>query len=441
LDRTAVKTSKEYIIYYCQGNISYMNSMKITVIALFVMALLLFSAGCTQPAATPASTTTTGPASALASSGTVEILYTQGVGPMPGLLATNQVDGYIAWQPVVEAGVESGIGQVASYSKDLPPAGKWSDHPQNVFVVRQDFYDNNPDFVNAFSALNLASSQYITDHPQESSAIVADWLAGKQNFTYGNVSVSSVTAVSNSLPTIKFTNEPSDAWKGSMNDFIQAQIDLGSVNGYLKNGSAGDKESLLYNFTPYQNAQAIIATKTVTTPPAVKEPVTVGYLMAVDHSALFVAVKNYQYFNDTYGIALKPEDPTKAKPDVADFIVNGQKVAEVHLVSASAGPALMQLAATNGIQMSYVGAPPAIAAIDQGIPIRITYPIDNLGTGLVVTKGAPVQDWQSFAAWAKQRSDAGKPLVIAAPGKGSIQDVMLRSSLQESGFTTTEVKI
>ena len=42
---------------------------------------------------------------------------------MPSLLATGQVDGYIAWQPVVEAGVESNIGQVAVYSKDLPPAG------------------------------------------------------------------------------------------------------------------------------------------------------------------------------------------------------------------------------------------------------------------------------------------------------------------------------
>lgn len=415
-----------------------MNAMRIIVIALVATALILITAGCIQPAVTPGGTT---PTSTTASVGTVSILYTQGVGPMPGLLATKQVDGYIAWQPIVEAGLESGIGQVASYSKDLPPVGKWSDHPQNVFIVRQDFNDKNPDLVNAFSALNLASSQYITDHPKESAEIVADWLAGKQNFTYGNVSVSSVTAVSNALPTIKFTNEPSDAWKGSMNDFILAQIDIGSVTGYLKNGTAGDKASLLYNFAPYQSAKTIITTKKVTTPAIVKEPITVGYLLAVDHSALFVAVKNYQYFNDTYGIALKPQDPAKGKPDVADFIVNGKKVAEVKLVSASAGPALMQLAATNGIQMSYVGAPPAIAAIDQGIPIKITYPIDNLGTGLIVTKGAPAKDWQSFAAWAKQRSDAGKPLVIAAPGKGSIQDVMLRYSLQDSGFATTEVKI
>jgi len=414
-----------------------MKTIRIMTIALIAVVLVLFTVGCTQTASTPS--TAAAPASPAAPSGSVGILYTQGVGPMPNLLATHQIDGYISWQPVAEAGVESGVGQIASYSKDLPPAGKWSDHPQNVFIVRNDFEAANPDFVNAFSALNLASSQYITDHPQESADIVADWLTGKQNFTYGNVSVSSVTAVSNSLPTIRFTTEPSDSWKTSMSDFVDAQIAIGSVNGFLKNSSA-DRNTLLYDFTPYQSAKTIIATKNVITPAAVKTPVTVGYLMAVDHSALFVAVKNWQYFNDTYGIALRPQDPTKAKPDVADFIVNGQKVAEVHLVSAAAGPALMQLAATDAIQMSYVGAPPAIAAIDQGTPIKITYPVDNLGSGLVVSKGAPAQDWQSFAAWAKQRSDAGDPLVIAAPGKGSIQDIMIRYALQNSGFATTEVK-
>jgi ABC-type nitrate/sulfonate/bicarbonate transport system substrate-binding protein len=418
-----------------------MKVMKITVIAFIAIVLVLLTVGCTQPAGTSSAATTAAPTTAASSQGTVGILYTQGVGPMPGLLATNQVDGYIAWQPVVEAGLESNIGQIASYSKDLPPAGKWSDHPQNVFIVRNDFNTANPDFVTAFSALNLASSQYITDHPKESSEIVADWLAGKQNFTYGNVSVSSVTAVGNAMPTIRFTNTPSDAWKSSMSDFVQAQIDIGSVNGFLKNSSPSDETKLLYNFQPYQNANTIITAKKITTPATIKDPVTVGYLMAVDHSALFVAVKNWQYFNDTYGIALKPQDLSKAKPDVADFIVNGQKIAEVKLVSAAAGPALMQLAATNGIQMSYVGAPPAIAAIDKGTPVTILYPIDNLGTGLVVTKGAPAQDWKSFAAWAKQRSDAGKPLVIAAPGKGSIQDVMLRFAIQNSGLTTKEVQI
>jgi NitT/TauT family transport system substrate-binding protein len=420
-----------------------MKNPRITATAIIVLALVLIviTAGCTQSAGTPNSGTSGTPAapSATFPNGTVGILETAGVGMMPSLLATNQIDGYIAWQPVVEAGVESNIGQVAVYSKDLPPDSEWSNHPQNVFVVRKDFYIQNPDFVNDFSVLNLAASQYINDHPQESSEIIADWLAGKQNFTYGNVTVSSVTVVSNALPTIKFTNDPSDSWKSSTSDFVQALISIGTLNGFVKNST--DQNALLYNFQPYQNAETIIAAKNVTVPATLQSPVTVGYLMAMDHAALFVAVKDWQYFNDTYGIALKPEDITKARPDVTDFLVNGQKVATVNLVSANAGPALMQLAAINAIQMSYVGVPPAINAIDQGIPITIAYPIDNLGSGLVVAKGSSATDWESFTAWAKQRSDAGKPLVIAAPGKGSIQDVMLRYSLENSGFAVSEVKI
>jgi NitT/TauT family transport system substrate-binding protein len=418
-----------------------MKAVKIMATALIALALVLvlFTAGCTQSTGTSPGSTTPGSSTGTSANGTVGILETAGVGPMPSLLATGQVDGYIAWQPVVEAGVESNIGHVAVYSKDLPPAGEWSNHPQNVFVVRKDFYAQNPDFVNDFSALNLAATQYINTHPQETATIDAQWLAGGQNFTYGNVSVSSETVVSNALPTIGFSNNPSDSWKASTSDFVQALITLGTVKGFVANSS--NQDAVLYNFQPYTSATAILASKNVTTPAPVQNTVSVGYLMAVDHSSLFVAVKDWQYFNDTYGIALKPEDLTAAKPSVADFIVNGQKVATVNLVPANAGPNLMQLAATNSIQMSYVGVPPAISAIDQGIPITIAYPIDNLGSGLVVANGAPAQDWQSFAAWAKARSDAGKPLVIAAPGKGSIQDVMIRAALQDSGIAVTEVKV
>lgn len=419
-----------------------MKTLKLTAIALLALALVLvlFTAGCTQSAGTSGSTaSSTSGSSGTSANGSVGILETAGVGPMPSLLATGQVDGYIAWQPVVEAGVESNIGHVAVYSKDLPPAGEWSHHPQNVFVVRKDFYAQNPDFVNDFSALNLAATQYINNHPQETATIDANWLAGGQNFTYGNVSVSSVTVVDNAIPSIEFSNDPSDSWKASTSNFVQSLITLGTVKGFVANST--DQNAVLYNFQPYTSAEAILASKNVTTPAPVKNTVGVGYLLALDHSALFVAVKDWQYFNDTYGITLKPEDLTAAKPSVADFMVNGQKVATVNLVSANAGPNLMQLAATNSIQMSYVGVPPAINAIDQGTPITIAYPIDNLGSGLVVANGAPAQDWQSFAAWAKERSDAGKPLVIAAPGKGSIQDVMIRAALQNSGITVTEVKV
>ena len=86
-----------------------MKTMKIPVLALFAITLFVLIAGCTQPAGTP------GPASQT----NVGILYSKGVGPMPMLLATKQIDGYIAWQPFVSIGTESGIARLVEYSGQL----------------------------------------------------------------------------------------------------------------------------------------------------------------------------------------------------------------------------------------------------------------------------------------------------------------------------------
>lgn len=370
---------------------------------------------------------------------TVGILYSKGVGPMPQLLATNQVGGYIAWQPYVQIAPQAGIGKIVSYSGALPPAGTWKNHPTNVFVSRDDFVAQNPDLVNALAALTIASDQYITDHPKESAAITADWLFAKGNLTFGNVSVSSVDTMNMAITAVTYTTNPSDDWIAGTKKFIATQIEFGYVTGKLKNSTADQQNSILFNFDPYNAAKKELDAKQIVTPPVVNSQIGFGYLNAADHAALFVAVKNWQYFSDTYGIALKPQDLTKAEPDLVDLIVNGKKVATLKLIPADARPQLMQLTATNSIQADYVGVPPAIATIDHGNPIHILSPIDTEGSGLVVATTSPASDWQSFVAWVGQRSSEGKPLKIAAPGKGSIQDVMLRVALDSSGFTIKEM--
>jgi NitT/TauT family transport system substrate-binding protein len=96
----------------------------------------------------------------------------------------------------------------------------------------------------------------------------------------------------------------------------------------------------------------------IATPTPVEGAVGVGYLMSDHHAALFVAIKKWEYFNDTYGIALKPRDPAASRPDTADLMVNGEKVAELKLISGDAGPQLMQLMATDNIQFALVETPP-----------------------------------------------------------------------------------
>ena len=405
--------------------------MKKTVVLSVVgiaLLLTLLAAGCVQQPNVPSNTTPAG----------VKILYTAGVGPMPQLLGTKQVDGYIAWQPFPEIAQETGIGKVATYTKDFPPLGQWINHPTNVFISRNDFYRNNPDTVNALTALTILSDQYITSHPDEAANITAQWLVGGGNFTYGNISVDSNSVMKNAIRTVTYTTEPSPAWINGTEKFVTSEIQLGYLNGTLKSATPDQYDNIIFDFSSYQDATEMIKNGSIKVPQGENKTFNMGYLLAADHAALFVAVKDSAYFNTTYGLALVPEDPTAARPNVVDLVVNGTKVATINLVPGDAGPQLMQLAATNAIQTSYVGVPPAIAAIDKGTAIKILSPVDTEGSALVVLPDAPVTDWNSFVSWAKQRAAAGKPLTIAAPGKGSIQDVMLQSALKESGLSVNQ---
>ena len=403
---------------------------RLLTLALTVLAVAgLCCAGCTTPQ----------PGGNQTGNGTVAILYSQGVGPMPNLLATKQVDGYIAWQPFVSIATESKIGQVVANSRDMTPAGMWKDHPCCVVTARDDLISSNPDFVNAISAITILGDTYVTEHPEEAADILADWLVGKANFTYGNVSVGSVGVVSDALKTVKYTTEPTDNWKDGTRRFVAAQKELGIVQGRLANVSGAELDEILFDFGPYESATQMIAQKSIVTPAKLSTPITLGYLKADMHSGgLLVAIKKHQWMNDTYGIMLKPRNVAEAKPDICDLIVNGQTVAEVRLVSANAGPELMQMAATNNVQMGFAGVPPAIATIDRGTPIKVLHPINTEGSGLVAAAGSPTSDWPTFVQWAKSRSNEGKFLKIAAPSKGSIQDVMLRYSLKDAGINIVE---
>jgi ABC-type nitrate/sulfonate/bicarbonate transport system substrate-binding protein len=368
----------------------------------------------------------------------VSIIYTQGTGPMPTLLATGQIDGYIAWQPFVEVAPLADIGKVLVYSQNLPPDDRWKNHPCCVFTVRDDILAENPDLVNALTAATILSTQYIKEHPNETAEITADWLAGKGNFTYGDISVSSVEVLERAVPTVRYTNEPSKDWMEGNLEFVYALRELGLLSGRLANTTDSQTEALLFNTAPYYAAEAMIQNGSITTPKKVSEPIGIGYLNSDHDASLFVAVKNWQYFNDSYGIALKPRDLTASRPDIVDLIVNGVPVAELRLIAGPAGPSLMQLAATDQIQFAYVGNPPTISAIDAGTPVKIVMAINTEGSGVVVSKDSPATDWTSFVNWAKSRAEGGKPLKIAAPGKGSIQDVMLRYALEESDLSVKE---
>jgi NitT/TauT family transport system substrate-binding protein len=413
-----------------------MKKIASLIVVCITLAMVLFIAGCTQQVTPPTNVTpqVTTPAGTAATE--VDVMYAGGVGPMPVLLSTNQVDGYIAWQPYVSVATVSGIGQLVTYTKDFPPVPEWNNHPCCVLTARDELYASNPDFVNAMAAQTILADQWITDHPDEAAAVMSGWIIGNDTIKFGDQSVPAISVLEDAIPTVRYTTEPTPEWINGTENFVNAQISLGYITGSLKNTSVENRDALIFNFKPYRDAKKMIADKKIVTPAKLNKQVGIGYLKGDMHGgSLIIAVKEWKYFNDTYGIAIKPRDLTAVKPEICDLIVNGVPVAELKLVSADAGPQLMQMEATDIIGMGYAGVPPAIGSIDKGSAIKVLMPINTEGSGLVATKGSPAHDWNSFISYAGQRSASGKPLKIAAPSKGSIQDVMLQYSLKSSGVT------
>jgi ABC-type nitrate/sulfonate/bicarbonate transport system substrate-binding protein len=402
-----------------------MQKAKVLVIIGIVIAALL-AAGCTQSPGTSANAT-------------VVILYTN-PGQMPQLLATDQIDGYMAWQPFVSVGVVTGLAQLVSYSQNLPPPEIWADHSCDSLVARDAVVQGNPELTDALSAALIAATNYTQDNPNRTAEISADWIFGGQDLTFGNVTVSSVDVEKASIPTIRFTNTPSPQWLESNILFIDALKDIGYVSGTLSNVTPEETNALLYNFGPLEDARAMLAAGTIVTPEGPSQKISIGYLLSDHDSPLFVALKEWRYFNDTYGVALKPVTESTGRVQNAELLVNGKKVADVQLVQGDGGAQLMTLMASNSIDFAIAGTPPTISSIDKGTPIKILFPIHTEGSGLVVKSGAPVTGWDSFITWIKEKSSGANPVKIAVAPKGSIQDVQLKYALEQSGVTVIESK-
>ncbi|MCQ2376512.1 MAG: ABC transporter substrate-binding protein [Methanocorpusculum sp.] len=364
---------------------------------------------------------------------TVEVVEIA-AGQQVSSLGMGQIDGMINWQPNVAAATESGIGKVISYSQNLPRSdGKtWEEHTCCVFGANEQGIENNS-LAAVLTGLMLLGNEYITEHPKESAAFVADWLYGNTDPTFGDKTVSGTAIIEASLPTIRFSTEISDTWLTSNYEFLETQRTLGTIVNHLKNTSREETEELIYDFKPYYTAAEALNAGTL--PEPVSKDITIGYLISDHDSPLFVLLKNWEFFKNTCNAYIKPAADKSGPVEKAELYVNGKKICNVSLVAGSGGPNLMTMLQTNTIQYAVAGTPPFLSSIDTQPGLKILSPIMTEGSALVVAADAPANTWAEFAAWAKERSAAGQNLVIAIPQVKSIQDVQLKDALESAGIT------
>ena len=85
---------------------------------------------------------------------------------MTGVLASNQIDAFIAWEPYPSMAITKNTGKILINSSDI-----WQNHPCCVLVVSTHFMQGNPSKVNSLLQAHLKSINYIKDNVMEAITI------------------------------------------------------------------------------------------------------------------------------------------------------------------------------------------------------------------------------------------------------------------------------
>ncbi|HOP09448.1 MAG TPA: ABC transporter substrate-binding protein [Candidatus Methanofastidiosa archaeon] len=364
----------------------------------------------------------------------VELVYMSGCGTMPSALANDQLDAYIAWQPMVSVAEVAEVGKVITYSENLPPDGQWTNHPCCCLVSTDSFIEEDYDIVKYLTMLMISADSYIETHTEETVAYCADWLFGGEDLAFGDIIVNSYDVEEMSIETIRFVTEPSEDWLNGIELFVESLKEIDMINDKLVDLSGDELLDALLELGLYNDAYESLTSMDYLDDEFSGNVPTVsfGYLPSDHDAALFVAAYDWEYFRDNVGIYLYSDNPGTGTD--YQLYVNETLVANVNVIEFSAGSAVMTAISQGNLDYAIIGAPPAIMFIDQGSPAKIISPVQTEGSGVVVANDVPADNWDEFIDWIKEMYAEGDTVKIGVPMIGAIQDVMIKYALQESGI-------
>lgn len=348
---------------------------------------------------------------------TVSLLYAS-TGSMAQLLSTGQIDAFIVWESVVSTSVLSGTGKMIATPADMPPPGEWADAACCVLVLRNDLIEEDPDTAALLSALTTAGVDRVNEDPAQAENITAEWVFGTKPLLTPAGPLDPLSIEQHAFENLVFT---STAFLPDVG--VAGQSGTVSTAGTFMNTTVAERGRMYLNGTlPLPGSAAKLPT------------VNLGYLPTSDHNApLFVLVTDADYFCDRYGFCLK-QGSRKGQETNLWLMAGEEELAVVNLVPGQSGGGLMTTIGQKALDGAYLGSVPAELQIGLGNPSSIIQSINSGGTGLVVSPGAPCDDWNTFIEWAEDRSRQGRPLVIATV-QSSIQEEMIRNALAYENIT------
>jgi len=144
--------------------------------------------------------------------------------PIP-MMETRAIDGFVMNQPGVAVAVAKGLGKVVSELRDLPPKGKWINHPCCCICATEQTLQAHRDAVKGLLKVILLATQLINTNQDLAIDCATRW-------TKYDLAVEK-----DSVPTITYLAEPTDSWVTGMKTWAEMAKDVELFTGKYADAS------------------------------------------------------------------------------------------------------------------------------------------------------------------------------------------------------------
>ncbi|WP_432736702.1 CmpA/NrtA family ABC transporter substrate-binding protein [Maridesulfovibrio sp. FT414] len=158
---------------------------------------------------------------------------------IPALLG-KQVDCWVGPAPHPVVAEYKHVGHIGLDSRDLPPAGHWTDFPCCVMGANEALISENPAVVQGMTDLMTAASEWSNSHKKDSAKIAAEWIG--------------VPAEAVEKSTIIYTTNPTENWLNGEAQFLAMLNSMKKLKGQMKDVDIKTASPLLFDFTFVNNS-------------------------------------------------------------------------------------------------------------------------------------------------------------------------------------------
>jgi NitT/TauT family transport system substrate-binding protein len=138
--------------------------------------------------------------------------------PVP-LLESGALDGFVMNQPAAALAAHKGAGRVVADLSELPPVGKWRDHPCCCVAATEATLTEQPQAIRAFLKVLLLSTQLIQQDQPLAIECASRW-------TKNALAVEQA-----SVPTVHYVAEPTSSWLKGFNTWAEMMKDMKFFTG------------------------------------------------------------------------------------------------------------------------------------------------------------------------------------------------------------------